>query len=44
MIPVCNLCRHPIHQLGLDWVCSNRCRCIMLGCVPVRSVSVDELF
>lgn len=32
--PRCNLCLHPIVRLGMDWVCTEGCRCIMIGCVP----------
>jgi hypothetical protein len=34
--PRCNLCSHQIHRLGMDWVCTENCRCIMIGCIPKR--------
>lgn len=34
--PRCNLCGHQVHRLGMDWVCTENCRCIMIGCVPKR--------
>lgn len=32
--PYCNLCHHPIVRLGMDWICTEECRCLMIGCVP----------
>jgi len=33
---ICNQCEHPIRQLecSSDWVCTQQCRCLMIGCVP----------
>jgi hypothetical protein len=31
---VCAVCGHPVTQLGNEWACVNRCRCLMMGCVP----------
>ena len=31
---VCAVCGHPVIQLGNEWACVNRCRCLMMGCVP----------
>lgn len=35
--PRCNLCGHQVHRLGMDWVCTENCRCVMIGCIPKRA-------
>lgn len=33
---VCNQCGHKVIMLGYDWLCTEKCRCTMSGCVPKR--------
>ncbi len=35
--PRCNLCHHQIYKLGMDWVCTENCRCVMIGCIPKKT-------
>jgi hypothetical protein len=40
----CNLCGHPIHQLecSSDWVCTEHCCCLMIGCIPKLTWFADH--
>lgn len=29
-----NCCGHEIERYGNEWRCSEKCRCMMIGCVP----------
>lgn len=29
----CNMCRHPIRRQGYNFLCTEGCKCLMLGCV-----------
>ncbi len=30
---LCNMCGHPIYRQGYNFLCTEGCKCLMLGCV-----------
>lgn len=46
-VDVCNLCFHPINgwnETGtIDWRCEHGCKCMMLGCIPMKIPRAREL-
>lgn len=33
-VMICTQCQHPLRMHGNDYICTNSCRCVMIGCIP----------